>query len=155
MSPFISCPNTSQLELNTVAAHANSLNNLVDDAMMTPGSSYQALKPRDVFVAQSALSVSIPDKRPRYRNYFDCVQTTANVLQFFALRTSKQDAVPHLTHSAAHSANSAGAQPELKRMELFLERSVLIEGSAMAADIVGDSRAIVVSCCSLFESSTM
>lgn len=76
---------------------------------------------------------------------FGCVQTTANVLQFFALRTSKQDAVPHLAHSTAHSANGTSAQPELKRMELFLERSVLIEGSAMAADIVGDSRAIVVS----------
>ena len=68
-------------------------------------------------------------------------QTTANVLQFFAVRTLKHDAVPH-----SHSSGSAngGTQTDLKRMHVFLERSLAIEGAAMAADIVGDSRAVLV-----------
>ena len=70
-------------------------------------------------------------------------QTTANVLQFFAVRTLKHDAVPG--SAAGGGSRDSGQQPELKRMELFLERSTVIEGTAMAADIVGDSRAVVVS----------
>lgn len=66
------------------------------------------------------------------------IVTTANVLQFFALRASKKDSVPHATF---HSTTTV---QELKCMEVFLERSILIKGAAMASDIVGDSRAIMV-----------
>lgn len=74
-------------------------------------------------------------------------QTTANVMQFFAARTLKHDAVP--------AASATGPQAELKRMELFLERTAVIEGSAMAADIVGDSRAVLVSTTSFKTLSVM
>ena len=71
------------------------------------------------------------------------MQTTANVLQFFAVRTSKRNAVPGASGAAA-AAGSSGGQAELKRVDVFLERSTVVEGAALAADIVGDSRAIVV-----------
>jgi hypothetical protein len=67
------------------------------------------------------------------------VQTHSNVLQYYGVRTSKADAVP----AAAAGSGASGPVP-VKRLDVFLERSVVIEGSALCMDIVGDSRALLL-----------
>lgn len=67
------------------------------------------------------------------------VQTHSNVLQYYGVRTSKADAVP----AAAAGSGAAGVVP-VKRLDVFLERSIVIEGSALCMDIVGDSRALLL-----------
>ena len=66
-------------------------------------------------------------------------QTHSNVLQYYGVRTSKADAVP----AAAAGSGAAGFVP-VKRLDVFLERSIVIEGSALCMDIVGDSRALLL-----------
>lgn len=67
------------------------------------------------------------------------VQTQNNVLHYYGVRASKVEAVP----AAAAESGAAGGAP-LKRLDVFLERSVVVEGSASCADIVGDSRALLL-----------
>ena len=66
-------------------------------------------------------------------------QTHSNVLQYYGVRTSKADAVP-----AAAAGSGAAGVVSVKRLDVFLERSIVIEGSALCMDIVGDSRALVL-----------
>ncbi len=61
------------------------------------------------------------------------------MLHYYGVRTSKADAVPAGAGNAA-----AGGDAPLKRLDVFLERSVVVEGGAMCADIVGDSRALLL-----------
>jgi hypothetical protein len=67
------------------------------------------------------------------------LQTHSNVLHYYGVRASKADAVP-----AAAAGSGAGGMLPVKRLDVFLERSVVIEGSAPCADVTGDSRAVLL-----------
>jgi hypothetical protein len=70
-------------------------------------------------------------------------QTYSNVLHYYAVRASKADVAPAAAAISGASGGAAGSAP-FKRLDVFLERSVVIEGSALCRDIVGDSRAVLL-----------
>lgn len=59
-------------------------------------------------------------------------------MHYYGVRASKADAVP------TAAAESAAGDFSVKRLDVFLERSMVVEGSALVADVVGDSRALLL-----------